>query len=95
MIYYNYTHKLNYHFSELGVDVTLCAKDISKLELTGTKFSDMWMTEYYNNNSCNGKEFDYRSPDGFCNNRKRNYLGKANTPYKRLLFPAYTDGNIS
>jgi len=92
--FYNNKHKLNYHFRH-GLSDIQCAKDLTKVNLTGTTLGEMCMTEYYNNNSCTGKDFDYRSPDGSCNNLKRKYLGKANTPYKRLLFPVYTDGNIS
>ncbi|XP_029341799.1 peroxidase-like [Acyrthosiphon pisum] len=75
-----------------GLSDIQCAKDLTKVNLTGTKLSEMCMPEYYNNNSCIGYEYDYRSFDGSCNNLKRKYLGKANTPYKRLLFPAYRDG---
>ncbi|XP_029341297.1 peroxidase-like [Acyrthosiphon pisum] len=75
-----------------GLSDIQCAKDLIKVNLTGTTLGEMCMPEYYNNNSCIGYEYDYRSFDGSCNNVKRKYLGKANTPYKRLLFPVYTDG---
>jgi len=96
MFYNNNMHKLNYHFRH-GLSDIQCAKDLTKVNLTGTTLGEMCMpeSEHYNNNSCVGYEFDYRSFDGSCNNLKRKYLGKANTPYKRLLFPVYTDGNIS
>ncbi|KAL4103574.1 hypothetical protein QTP88_018935 [Uroleucon formosanum] len=81
------TYCLKYGLSDIQ-----CAKDLTKLNLTWTTLGEMCMSEYYNNNSCIGKDFDYRSLDGTCNNLKRKYLGKANTPYKRLLFPVYTDG---
>ncbi|XP_060859778.1 peroxidase-like isoform X3 [Metopolophium dirhodum] len=75
-----------------GLSDIQCAKDLTKVNLTGTTLGEMCMPEHYNNNSCIGYEYDYRSFDGSCNNLKRKYLGKANTPYKRLLFPVYTDG---
>ncbi|CAI6355783.1 unnamed protein product [Macrosiphum euphorbiae] len=76
---------LHYGYSDIK-----CAKDLMNLDLNLTTLGEMCMSEYHNNNySCN---FDYRSPDGSCNNLKRKYLGKANTPYKRLLFPVYKDG---
>lgn len=34
----------------------------------------------------------YRSEDGSCNNLKYTWWGMANTPFKRLLEPAYNDG---
>ena len=34
----------------------------------------------------------FRSIDGSCNNLQRPWLGKAETPYKRYLPPAYQDG---
>ncbi|XP_016663746.2 peroxidase isoform X2 [Acyrthosiphon pisum] len=76
-----------------GLSDVQCAKDLTKGESDGGQhWVEMCMPEYYNNNSCIGNEYDYRSIDGSCNNLKRKYLGKANTPYKRLLFPVYTDG---
>ncbi|XP_060858578.1 peroxidase-like [Metopolophium dirhodum] len=75
-----------------GLSDIQCAKDLTKIKLNGTTLGDMCMSQYYINNSCIWKDFDYRSADGSCNNLKRKYLGKANTPYKRLLFPVYTDG---
>lgn len=88
-------HKLNYHFSLGYISQRNCSKDIGLLNLTGTILGEMCMSEYNNSNLCTGKNLDYRSADGSCNNLERNYLGKANTAYKRLLFPEYTDGNIS
>ncbi|XP_060876033.1 peroxidase-like [Metopolophium dirhodum] len=81
------TYCLKYGLSDIQ-----CTKDLTKVNLTGTTLGGMCMSEYYNDNLCIGKDFEYRSPDGSCNNLKRKYLGKANTPYKRLLFPVYTDG---
>ncbi|CAI6354745.1 unnamed protein product [Macrosiphum euphorbiae] len=66
--------------------------DLSTVKLNGTIFGEMCMSEYNNRNLCTGKDLNYRSADGSCNNLERNYLGKANTAYKRLLFPEYTDG---
>lgn len=43
-------------------------------------------TPYCNENS------QYRSEDGACNNLKFTWWGMANTPFKRLLEPAYDDG---
>lgn len=71
------------------------AIDLSIVNLTGTIFGEMCRSEYNNRNLCTGKDLNYRSADGSCNNLERNYLGKANTAYKRLLFPEYTNGNIS
>ncbi|XP_029348712.1 peroxidasin-like [Acyrthosiphon pisum] len=73
-------------------DERQCGIDLSIVNLTGTILGAMCMSEYNNSNLCTGKNLDYRSADGSCNNLKRNYLGKANTAYKRLLFPEYTDG---
>jgi len=89
-------HKLNYKYSSDRLSDIQCANDLTKVNLTGTTLNEMCMSEYHNNNySCIGKDFDYRTRDGSCNNLKRKYLGKANTPYKRLLFAVYKDGNIS
>lgn len=93
IFYRNNMHELNNYFRH-GLSDVQCAKDLTKVSLNGTILSEMCMSEYYNNNSCIGDDFEYRSTDGSCNNLKRKYLGKANTPYKRLLFPVYTDGNI-
>jgi len=92
LIYKN-IYKLNNYFRH-GLSDVQCAKDLTKVSLNGTSLGEMCMSKYYNNNLCIGKDIEYRSADGSCNNLKRKYLGKANTPYKRLLFPAYTDGNI-
>ncbi|XP_022171594.1 peroxidase-like [Myzus persicae] len=81
------TYCLKYGLSDIQ-----CAKDLTKVNLTGTTLGEMCMSEYYNNIPCKGQNFDYHSADGSCNNLKRKNLGKANTPYKRLLFPVYTDG---
>lgn len=93
MIYYNYTHKLNYHFRFYYIDYINCGRYLMAMNLTGT-LGEMCRSEYNNSNLCIGGDLDYRSPDGSCNNLERNYLGKANTAYKRLLPPSYTDGNI-
>ncbi|XP_029341375.1 peroxidase-like [Acyrthosiphon pisum] len=93
-IIYEVTRSLkNTYCLSYGLSDIQCAKDLTKVNLTGTTLGEMCMAEYHNNNySCIGKDFDYRSLDGSCNNLKRKYLGKANTPYKRLLFPVYKDG---
>lgn len=93
IFYHNIIHKLNNYFRHRLSDIQ-CAKDLTKVSLNGTILGGMCMSEYNNKNSCIGKDFKYRSADGSCNNLKRKYLGKANTPYKRLLFPVYIDGNI-
>ncbi|CAF0816026.1 unnamed protein product [Brachionus calyciflorus] len=36
--------------------------------------------------------FPYRTFDGTCNNLKNTWWGKADTPYKRIVRPAYADG---
>ncbi|CAF0726834.1 unnamed protein product [Didymodactylos carnosus] len=43
------------------------------------------------NIKCNIQE-KYRTIDGSCNNIKRPWLGKSNTPFKRWLTPFYDDG---
>jgi len=93
MIYNNYIHELNYHFRWYNIDNISCGKRLMNMNLTGT-LGEMCMSEYNNNNLCIGRDLDYRSPDGSCNNLKRNYFGKANTAYKRVLPPAYTDGKF-
>jgi len=86
-------HKLNFHFRH-GLSDIQCAKDLSRVKLTSTTLNDMCLSEYYNETLCIGKNLYYRIIDGTCNNLKRSSLGKATSPYKRLLFPAYSDGNI-
>lgn len=86
-------HTLNHYFRH-GLSDIECAKDLTKVKLTRTTLSDMCLSEYYDKTSCIRKNLDYRSPDGSCNHLNRTSLGKATSPYKRLLFPNYTDGNI-
>ncbi|XP_025192716.1 uncharacterized protein LOC112592779, partial [Melanaphis sacchari] len=69
-----------------------CAKDLSNLKLNKTSLSEICFSEYFNLTECTGRNLAFRSADGTCNNLKRSYLGKATSAYKRLLFPAYTDG---
>lgn len=70
-----------------------CAKDLSKVKLDQTSMGDTCASKYGNETACDGTYSKYRSSDGSCNNLKRSFWGKANTAYKRLLFPAYKDGN--
>jgi len=87
-------YNLNYHFSYGGINHRQGGIELSIVNLTGTILGEMCLSEYKNSKLCTGKDLNYRSTDGSCNNLERNYLGKANTAYKRLLFPEYTDGNI-
>jgi len=84
----------NHYFSS-GISKIQCAKDLAKVKLDQTSLGQMCLSKYFNETACNGKKLKYRSADGSCNNLKRSFWGKANTAYKRLLFPAYKDGNIS
>jgi len=87
-------HKLNYYFRH-GISDRQCARDLSNVNLKKTSLIEMCFSEYYNLTECTGRNLTFRSADGSCNNLKRTYLGKATTAYKRLMFPAYTDGNMS
>ncbi|XP_060845760.1 peroxidase-like [Rhopalosiphum padi] len=84
-------HKLNYYFRH-GISDRQCARDLSNVNLKKTSLIEMCFSEYYNLTECTGRNLTFRSADGSCNNLKRTYLGKATTAYKRLMFPAYTDG---
>lgn len=86
--------KLNYYFST-GISKIQCAKDLAKVKLDQTSLGQMCLSKYFNETACDGKNLKYRSADGSCNNLKHSFWGKANTAYKRLLFPVYKDGNIS
>jgi len=71
-----------------------CAKELSKVKLDRTSLGDACASKYNNETACDGVNTKYRSADGSCNNLKHSFWGKANTAYKRLLFPAYKDGII-
>ncbi|XP_022171599.1 peroxidase-like isoform X2 [Myzus persicae] len=73
-----------------GLSDIQCAKDLTKVNLTGTTLGEMCMSEYYDKIPCEVPH--YRNNDGSCSNSKHKNWGKANTPYKRLLFPVYKDG---
>ncbi|XP_025190404.1 peroxidase-like [Melanaphis sacchari] len=69
-----------------------CAKKVSKIKLDNSSLGDVCLSDNYNRAGCNGMNLKYRSLDGYCNNLKHFYLGRATMPYTRLLFPAYLDG---
>lgn len=83
---------MNDNFCYIGSNEKLCAKDLINVKLDKTSLGEMCFSMYYNKSACIGMNLKYRSPDGSCNNLKRFSSGKATTPYKRLLFPAYFDG---
>lgn len=83
---------MNKHCLGFGISRTRCAKELSKVKLDRTSLGDACASKYNNETACDGANTKYRSPDGSCNNLKRSFWGKANTAYKRLLFPAYKDG---
>lgn len=70
-----------------------CAKNLAKVKLDQTSLGKICVSKYYNETVCEGLNLKYRRADGSCNNMKHYYWGKSNTAYKRLLFPAYKDGN--
>lgn len=63
------------------------------MKLDQTSLGNACLSMYNNETACEGINLKYRSADGSCNNLKHSFWGKANTAYKRLLFPAYKDGN--
>jgi len=69
---------------------------LSRIKLDGTSLGAACASEYGDGGgggtACGGATARYRSADGSCNNLKRPRWGRANTAYKRLLFPAYKDG---
>lgn len=81
-------------FFSFGSNPTQCAKAIAQVKLDQTSMGKMCFSEYYNETACEGMNLKYRRADGSCNNLKHSFWGKANTAYKRLLFPAYQDGNV-
>jgi len=88
-------NKLNDYFSFYFGSHEQCAKDISKVKLDNTSLGQKCLSMYYNKTACIGMNLKYRSLDGSCNNLKRSSSGKATTPYKRLLFPAYANSLFS
>lgn len=69
-----------------------CAKELAKVKLVHTSMGKTCLSKYQNETACEGMNLKYRSADGSCNNLKHSFWGKANTAYKRLLFPVYKDG---
>lgn len=78
-----------------GSSPTQCAKALAQLKLDQTSLGQTCLSKYYNETACEGMNLKYRRADGSCNNLKHFSWGKANTAYKRLLFPVYQDGNVS
>lgn len=70
-----------------------CAKDLTKVKLDQTSLGETCLSKYNNKTACKMIDLSYRRADGSCNNLKHSFWGKANTAYKRLLFPVYKDGN--
>lgn len=60
-------------------------KDLSSISLRSND------CPYKNNYTCNSSN-KYQSFDGSCNNLLNPLLGRAETPYKRILNPVYDDG---
>lgn len=96
-----YTHGNNYtSFNNVftvfrhGKNQMQCAKDLTKVKLDKTSLGNTCLSKYYNKTACDVRNLEYRSADGSCNNLKHSFWGEANTAYKRLIFPAYKDGNI-
>ncbi|KAF0746289.1 Uncharacterized protein FWK35_00020149, partial [Aphis craccivora] len=83
---------MNKHCLGTGISQMQCAKDLAKVKLDKTSLGEMCLSKYFNETACAGKNLKYRSADGSCNNLKHSFWGKANTAYKRLLFPVYKDG---
>lgn len=83
------------HFRQDIGSSQACAKQLTKLKLINTSMGEKCLSIYNNQTACAAKNLKYRSIDGSCNNLKRSFLGKANTAYKRLLFPDYENGNIA
>lgn len=90
----NYMHKLKYIFRTTTAQKP-CIEKLTKLKVDQTYIGDSCLTIYSNPNACVGKDLNYRTAEGSCNNLKRYYWGMSNTGYTRLLNPVYTDGNIS
>ncbi|KAF0755550.1 Uncharacterized protein FWK35_00023600, partial [Aphis craccivora] len=82
---------MNKHCLGTGISQIQCAKDLAKVKLDKTSLGEMCLSKYFNETVCAGKNLKYRSADGSCNNLKHSFWGKANTAYKRLLFPVYKD----
>ncbi|VVC41836.1 Hypothetical protein CINCED_3A019850 [Cinara cedri] len=83
---------MNKHCLGIGISQMDCAKELAKVKLDHTSLGKTCLSKYQNESLCEGMNLKYRSADGSCNNLKHSFWGKANTAYKRLLFPAYKDG---
>ncbi|RPA72611.1 putative fatty acid oxygenase PpoA [Ascobolus immersus RN42] len=71
----------------IQLSARLPALSKNRLKLTAQQVDQLWDSLQHPPLSYLGSEFNYRKPDGSCNNILYPHLGKAGTPYARSIKP--------